>query len=207
MQEFDDLLAVAERLLGPNGCPWDLTQTFLTLQTYVLEEAHEVVDAVDRGNDDEIAEELGDLLYTVVFYAVLAKKEGRFTIQEIVTKIKEKLIRRHPHVFGKIQANTVDEIVANWESIKKQEKKGKELPLSEIPATLPALIRAQKVVRKLMRTRNALKAVSGAESQAVDETGVGARILREIVRAEEAGIDAEGAVRRALRLYEEEMKK
>lgn len=205
MKEFDNLLAVAERLLAPNGCPWDLSQTFLTLQTYVLEEAHEVVDAVDRGNDGEIAEELGDLLYTVVFYAVLAKKEKRFSIQDILTKIKDKLIRRHPHVFGEVKADTVDEIVANWESIKKEEKKGKELPLSDIPATLPALIRAQKVVRKLMRTRNALKSVPGAESEKIDETGIGARILREIVRAEEAGIDAEGAVRRALRLYEEEM--
>lgn len=200
MQEFDELLAVADRLLGPEGCPWDHTQTFLTLQTYVLEEAHEVVDAVDRGDDEEIIEELGDLLYTVVFYGQLAKKTDRFTMKEVINAVKAKLIRRHPHVFGDVQVSHVDEIVANWETIKKQEKAGK--PLSKVPATLPALMRAQKILRKMIRSNVPIETDT---SDALDEASIGARILREIARAEEAGIDAEGAVRRALQQYEQHL--
>ncbi len=206
MKEFDELLAVADQLLGPGGCPWDHTQTFLTLQTYVLEEAHEVVDAVDRGIDVEIIEELGDLLYTVVFYGQLAKKTNRFTMSEVINAVKEKLIRRHPHVFSDVQVEHIDDIVNNWEKIKKQEKGDQKRPLSGVPVTLPALMRAQKIIRKMIRAHIPIEQVALPASEAVDEEGIGARILREIVRAEEAGIDAESAVRRALQHYEEHLK-
>src|SRR5579863_8504265 len=99
MEQFDSLLRVAERLLGPNGCPWDQTQTFASLQPYVLEQAHEVIEAVDLDNDKKILEELGDLLYTVIFYAKLAEKTGRFSLEEILVSIRDKLVRRHPHIF------------------------------------------------------------------------------------------------------------
>src|SRR3989339_1148864 len=120
MKQFDELWDVATRLNSSEGCPWDLKQTFISLQPYVLEEAHEVVEAVDRGMDKEIVEELGDLLYTVLFYAKVAEKEGRFSIEEILKTVKEKLIRRHPHVFENLKVETEEEVVRNWEKIKKE---------------------------------------------------------------------------------------
>ena len=104
MKAFDELLDVARTLNGEKGCPWDIKQTFFSLQPYVIEEAHELVEAVDRGDDQEIVEELGDLLYTVVFYAKVAEREKRFTMEDILNCEKEKLIRRHPHVFGEVEA-------------------------------------------------------------------------------------------------------
>src|ERR1700720_2855460 len=122
MEQFDELLHVAEKLLSPEGCPWDLKQTFQSLQPYVLEEAHEVIEAVDLDDDQKIVEELGDLLYTIIFYGKLAEKTRRFSMEQIVSTVKEKLIRRHPHVFGDVNVENVDEVVSNWEKIKKQEK-------------------------------------------------------------------------------------
>ena len=100
MEAFDKLLDVAKTLNGPDGCPWDHTQTFESLKKYVLEEAHEVMEAVDEKDNAHLIEELGDLLYTVVFYAMIAEKESLFTIDEIINHVKDKLVRRHPHVFG-----------------------------------------------------------------------------------------------------------
>lgn len=198
MEEFDALLGVAESLLGPNGCPWDQKQTFLSLQTYVLEEAHEVIEAVDANDDRKMAEELGDLLYTVIFYAKLAEKEGRFDMKQIISTIKEKLIRRHPHVFGDVQVSGVEEIAKNWERIKKEEKgssvKEKTL-LEEMPPSLPVLVKAQKLVKKLMRKDPSPFSVTEAETS---EEKVGERMVQLIVEAEHAGVDAESALRRAL---------
>ena len=140
MKEFDDLIAVAEKLLSPEGCPWDHKQTFLSLQPYVLEEAHEVIEAVDSGEDEQIVEELGDLLYTVIFYGKLAEKEGRFATVDIIKAVKEKLIRRHPHVFGEVKVEHVDEIAQNWERIKKEEKQSRKKEPGGIPPTLPLLV-------------------------------------------------------------------
>ncbi len=122
MEQFNALLEVVRRLNGPNGCPWDLKQTFVTLAPYVLEEANEVVDAVAQGDDRHIAEELGDLLYTILFYAMVGEKTGRFTLEEILETIREKMIRRHPHIFGDSQASTPEEIEKQWKEIKKKEK-------------------------------------------------------------------------------------
>ena len=138
MKAFDALLHVAEKLLGPQGCPWDQKQTFQSLQPYVLEEAHEVIEAVDLDDDRKIVEELGDLLYTVVFYGKLAEKTGRFSLEDIVSTIKEKLVRRHPHIFGDVKVDSVDEIVSNWEKIKAQEKGSAAQKIDAIPQSLPA---------------------------------------------------------------------
>lgn len=204
MQVFDELLAVAERLLGPDGCPWDQTQNFFTLQPYVLEEAHEVVDAVDRNIDAQIVEELGDLLYTIVFYATLARKEGRFTMQEVIEAVKAKLIRRHPHVFGEVKVEHIDEIVANWEKIKKEEKGGQKdrHPLGDIPIKLPSLVRSQKVIRQMVRSQWPWLQERIKNAKPATETEIGERLFQEVICAEACGVDAESALRRVLAQHE-----
>ncbi len=199
MKEFDELLEVANRLHGPNGCPWDLKQTFFSLQPYVLEEAHEVVEAVDGQNDQEIVEELGDLLYTVIFYAKVAEKEGRFSMKEIIQSIKEKLIRRHPHVFGSIGSKTEEEIIRNWNLIK-QEEKGKEhraSALDGIPDQLPILSKAQKMIKVFERTKFGFLETSEIK----EEDEIAKDLLRLIQIAEKSGVDIEGALRRKLSSY------
>lgn len=187
MGAFDELLAVADQLMGPSGCPWDREQTFKTLQPFVIEEAHEVVEAVDLDEDSKIVEELGDLLYIIVFYAKLAKVQGRFSIDEVIHGVKEKLIRRHPHVFGSVKADTLEEIKENWERIKSQEKGKKSQGL---PPSLPLLVRAQKVLEKLEG--------GNAQMQVVSEEQVGQQMLALIRLARFNQIDVESALRRAL---------
>ena len=143
MKNFDELLEVASILNGPGGCAWDQKQTFQTLQQYVLEEAHEVLEAVDHDDDHKIVEELGDLLYTIVFYAKVAQRTGRFTMEEIIDGVKEKLVRRHPHVFGDLKIETEEELEKNWDRIKSQEegKKMRSHPLEGVPSTMPVIAR------------------------------------------------------------------
>lgn len=203
MEQFDALLRVAEKLLGPGGCPWDQQQTFLSLQPYVLEEAHEVIEAVDLNDDRKILEELGDLLYTVIFYAKLAEKEQRFSIVEIVNTIREKLIRRHPHVFGEVKVAGADEVIHNWEKIKKEEK-GELGPMSVldgIPPTLSLVVRAQKVLKRMQRAGSSLAPKENFSS--ASEEQIGDQLLALILRAENQGVDAESALRRSLKRIEE----
>lgn len=196
MQAFDDLLAVADKLHGPDGCPWDHKQTFFSLQPYVLEEAHEVIEAVDGGNDEEIVEELGDLLYTVVFYAKLAEKQNRFSIQDILQAVAEKLIRRHPHVFGDVKTKNEEEIIKNWQAIKQSEKgkKERQTPLDGIPDELPALSRMQKMVKIFAREKHLC--LEKVPSQTEEEIASSLYSLVQI--AEKSGLDIEGILRRKL---------
>jgi len=141
------------RLLDPKqGCPWDRQQTFASLRSYVLEEAAEVVDAIDRGDLEELRDELGDLLFQVVFLAQLAQNEGRFGHDDVVQGIVDKLVRRHPHVFGDVEGREVEHIAARWEQIKAVERaergQTKRGALDGIPRSLPALSRAQRTGRK-----------------------------------------------------------
>lgn len=207
MNKFQALMDVATRLNGPKGCPWDHTQTFLSLQPYVLEEAYEVIEAVDANDDEKIVEELGDLLYTVVFYAKIAEKEGKFTIDEILDCVREKLIRRHPHVFTDLEIEHVDEIMQQWEKIKKEEK-GKEerkSVLDGIPKNLPTLFKAQKVLRKMRRAE--FEGLSKFSNEGLTEESVGKEMLDLVLRAEDAGIDVESALRRTLSKLEEEFRR
>ncbi len=120
-----ELVALVDRLRGPGGCPWDREQTFDTLKPMMLEEAYEVLDAMDSGDRQEFASELGDLLFQVVFLSRVAEDEGSFHIDEVAQGIISKMIRRHPHVFGAVNASTADEVVENWETIKRAERAGR----------------------------------------------------------------------------------
>jgi uncharacterized protein YabN with tetrapyrrole methylase and pyrophosphatase domain len=123
---FDKLVAVMSRLRSPNGCPWDREQTHATLRTYLIEEAYEVLDALDGANDAKFAEELGDLLLQVLFHAQIAREESRFSIADVIREIYEKMIRRHPHVFGEKRAKDAAEVLRNWEMIKAEERTQQE---------------------------------------------------------------------------------
>ena len=151
-EEFLDIIRV---LRSENGCPWDKVQTHVSLKPCMTEEAAELLASIriyeQTGNAENMLEELGDVLLQVVMHAQIAEEEGLFTMEDVVDEVSRKMVRRHPHVFGTGNADTPDEVLVNWEEIKKEEKKGKEWgksPLREIPQELPALTRAAKVLKK-----------------------------------------------------------
>ena len=149
---INDLLKVMARLRSPRGCPWDRQQSHMTLRRHAIEEVYELIDAIEAGDDHEMAEELGDLLLQVVFHCQLACERGAFDFERVCRLIVEKLVRRHPHVFGKTKVKSVDEVWANWEKIKHTEKHGtkhaRPSAFDGIPKHLPALLRAEKLVKK-----------------------------------------------------------
>ncbi len=153
---LDDFINIVEALRSENGCPWDRVQTHESLKPCMVEEAAELLASIriydKTGNAENMREELGDILLQVVMHAQIAKEEKLFTLEDVIHEISEKMVRRHPHVFGDIEANDHDEIRDNWEEIKKKEKEGKnwiESPLREIPRELPSLVRASKVLKKM----------------------------------------------------------
>jgi tetrapyrrole methylase family protein / MazG family protein len=154
---IDDLLKVMARLRSPKGCPWDREQDHLTLRRHAIEEVYELIDAIEARDDLEMAEELGDLLLQVVFHCQLARERGAFDFEKVTRHLVDKLIRRHPHVFGKTKVKDVDEVWANWERIKHAEKKGthheRVSALDGIPKHLPALLRAEKLLKKAHKAK------------------------------------------------------
>jgi MazG family protein len=154
---IDDLLKVMARLRSPKGCPWDREQDHKTLRWHAVEEVYELIDAIEAGDDHEMVEELGDLLLQVVFHCQLARERGAFDFEKVARHITDKLIRRHPHVFGKLKVKDVDEVWANWEKIKHAEKHGtrhaRPSALDGIPKHLPALLRAEKLMKKARRAK------------------------------------------------------
>lgn len=153
---YEDFLNIIEMLRSENGCPWDREQTHTSLKPCVMEEAAELAAAIriyEQTKDAEnMQEELGDLLLQVVMHSEIAKEEGLFTMEDVVQNVAEKMVRRHPHVFGNVQADTSEQVLTNWDEIKKTEKEGKswiESPLREIPLELPSLTRATKVLKKV----------------------------------------------------------
>lgn len=154
---IEDLLQVMAKLRSPQGCPWDREQSHLTLRRHAIEEVYELIDAIEARDDHEMAEELGDLLLQVVFHCQLARERGAFDFEKVTRHLVDKLIRRHPHVFGNTKVKDVDEVWANWEKIKHAEKKGTrhERPsvLDGIPKHLPALLRVEKLVKKARKAK------------------------------------------------------
>ena len=144
---FAEAVSIMARLRGPGGCPWDREQSFDTIKKYTLEETYEVFDAIERRNWADLKDELGDLLLQVLFYAQMAAEAGDFTISEVVENLNAKLVRRHPHVFGDVAAETSGEVLRNWEQIKQKEKaeKTKDSLLDDIARTMPAMMEAEKL--------------------------------------------------------------
>ncbi len=153
---YEDFLKIIRKLRSENGCPWDREQTHLSLRPCMMEEAAEVVAAIriydKTGEWENLREELGDVLLQVVMHAQIAQEEGLFAMEDVVNEVAEKMVRRHPHVFGDAKADSSGQVLENWEEIKRREKEGKahkESPLREIPRELPALARAAKVLKKV----------------------------------------------------------
>lgn len=152
--DITKLTSLMERLRGSDGCPWDKEQTFASLVPFIIEEAYEVVAAIDSGDSFHLKEELGDLLFQIIFVSRMAEEAGQFDMADVIDTSEEKMVRRHPHVFGAAKAGTSEEVLKHWAEIKKAEKKGKkeaEGLLSGIPEMMPALLRAHKVSQKAAR--------------------------------------------------------
>jgi XTP/dITP diphosphohydrolase len=195
-----DLVAVMDRLRSPGGCPWDAQQTHESLVPYLLEEAHEAVEAIESGDRVHMAEELGDVLLQVVFHARVAQEhpDAPFGIDDVAGGIVEKLVRRHPHVFADVDADTAAEVSVNWEQIKAEEKAGRTGVLDGIPAGLPALARADKAASRLDRA-----GLSALAEQAAGGTAVGARLMALVLEARGRGEDPEAALREVVRALEQ----
>ncbi len=150
---FQSLIDLMARLRGPDGCPWDRKQTTDSLKPFLIEECYEVVDALDEGAPEKIREELGDLLFQIMFHARIAEEQGRFTINDVINGSVEKMVRRHPHVFGDAQLSTDKDVLANWEQIKKKEKAHQERKsiLEGVPKHLPSLLRAHSLQERAAR--------------------------------------------------------
>jgi len=146
-KKFDDLVILAAHLRSPEGCPWDREQSLKTIKPFIIEEAYEVVEALDSKDVDELVEELGDLLFQIIFAGQIASEQGKFDIDFIINELHAKLVRRHPHVFGEVKANNAEEAIKSWQTEKLKEKKRKKT-LLEIPQSMPALMRAQRVGEK-----------------------------------------------------------
>lgn len=149
---FDELVKLMTTLRGPGGCPWDRKQTLPDLKPYVIEEAYEVVDAIDRDDRAALVEEVGDHLLEAVFIAEITREEGTFDIYDSITAVHDKLVRRHPHVFGDVEAKDAEEVLVNWEKLKSDERKAeKKSVLSGVPQSLPSLLKASRLTEKASR--------------------------------------------------------
>lgn len=184
---LDPLVEIMARLRGEHGCPWDKQQTHETLKPYLVEEAYEVMDAVDRGDMEALCEELGDVVLQAVYHAEIASENGEFDMNDVIRKISEKMIRRHPHVFAGVVVKDAKGVLENWEKIKMQEKAGSLL--DEVPRCLPALMRAHKIQTKASRVgfdwndpRDAIRKISeeSQEFQAAYESGDHTRMADEL---------------------------
>jgi nucleoside triphosphate diphosphatase len=170
--DIGPLAAIMMRLRNPDGgCPWDIAQNFVTIAPYTIEEAYEVADAIERGDLDGLKDELGDLLLQVVFHAQMAAERNSFGLQDVIDGICDKMVRRHPHVFGDAKAATPGAVVANWETIKAAERSGKAdgSALAGVALALPALLRAQKVQKRAARTGFDWPDIRGAREKIFEE--------------------------------------
>jgi MazG family protein len=210
-----ELIRVMARLRAPDGCPWDREQTHQTLARHLLEETHELLDAIDAGGSDAIRDELGDLLLQVVFHAQMAADGGRWDIDDVAAGLVAKLVHRHPHVFGDTEVSGSEEVLTNWERLKAEESGGRRAVDDEIPATLPALARAGKVQRRAAgwgagwsEASDAIAALR-AETDALTgdaddvEREIGEVLFAAVAVARLSGVDAEGALRRVTRVVAE----
>jgi MazG family protein len=183
-ERFERVVSIMARLRGPGGCPWDREQTFDSIKPYTVEETYEVLEAIDNRDWNELAGELGDLLLQVLFYAQMAKEENTFSIDEVIDRLSDKLVDRHPHVFGDVKAETSSEVVRNWEALKADEKKkrleegGKSAPADSMPesilagvsAAMPALLEAHKLSSRAARAGFDWTSIEGLFEKLREET-------------------------------------
>jgi len=196
-------------LRAPGGCPWDREQNHQTLRFHAVEEAYELMDAIEAGDDLKMAEELGDLLLQVVFHCQLAGERDAFDFEQVTRRITEKLLRRHPHVFGDTKVRSVDEVWANWEKIKAAEKHGtkhaRPSALDGIPKHLPALMRAEKLVKKARKAK--LLPAGGGHSIILTRASLAKKLFALAGRAQARGWSAEDLLRAETKRQERQLRK
>ena len=212
-----DLVRVMARLRGPGGCPWDAEQTHRTLARHLLEETHELLEAIDAEDDDAMRDELGDVLLQVVFHAQMAADDGRWDVDDVAQGLVRKLIHRHPHVFGEVEVDGADEVLVNWEKAKVEEAGERAAVDDDIPASLPSLARAAKVQRRAAGWGFEWRSVEGAVdalreeveelAAATDPTNaeeeIGDVLFATVAVARKLGVDAESSLRRTVRGFSE----
>lgn len=192
---LEELIAVMHQLRAPGGCAWDRDQTHGSLVQYLVEESFELVDAIEAGDDAEMIEELGDVLYQVLFHSDIAAEEGRFTLEDVAHHMTEKMVGRHPHVFGDVVAETPDAVVVNWEAIKAVEKSSRTSVLDGIPQGMPSLALADKILGRAAK----VAVVVDAAPVPTTEEQLGQQLLALVQGARTSGLDAERSLRSALR--------
>jgi MazG family protein len=224
---FTALWSLVERLRAPGGCPWDAKQTAESIKTYVLEEAYEVADAVERKSPQEVCHELGDLLFQVLFLASIYRGRGDFDLYEVLETIRKKMVRRHPHVFGPLEVSSAEEVAANWEKIKKEElglSENARWPLERVPENLPALLRAHRLIERAAKhrlfapgdeekwtnLRTLWGAVKDADSEGAPDqvaTAIGEALFGLVALARKWGLNGEDLLRERNRQFIEETKR
>ncbi len=224
--KLDELVAVLARLRAPGGCAWDRDQTHESLVQYLVEETYELVDAIEAGDIDELIEELGDVLYQVIFHSDIAAEAGQFTLEDVAAHMTAKMIGRHPHVFGDTVAETPDAVMAVWDDLKKTEKPHRTSALDGIPQSMPALALADKLIgrahkvgltdagrRAVARPQTAPAAdpttpttTAATATTATTEDELGTQLLAIVASAKANGLDSERALRAALRDLQSEIR-
>lgn len=233
-EKLDELINVMERLRAPGGCPWDREQTYGSLAQYLLEETYEAFDAIQEaentGDTTELKEELGDVLLQVVFHSTIAKEKGDFTIEEVAEGVSKKLILRHPHVFGDKTLETADDVLQNWDELKKQERKQsgkkektKDSILDDVPLAFPALLEGQKltkraakvgfdwenveqIYKKLEEELGELDAARFGDDKEKIQEEVGDILFVALNLARKLGVDAETALKKTNRKFRRRFK-
>jgi XTP/dITP diphosphohydrolase len=214
MTNLEELIATANKLRAPGGCPWDAEQTHQSLTKYLIEECYELIEAIESGNREQILEELGDVLYQVIFHSDLAQSGSlgeSFSIQDVAALSTKKMKGRHPHVFGtpeeleRYRASNGEEVMQNWDAHKKREKPERESVLDGIPKALPSLMLADKVIGKA-QSLGVLGTEQPGSIEISDEDQLGALLLALVLAAKSKGLDAERALRESVRELEVEVR-
>ena len=193
VRNFYDFCKIIEKLRSPGGCPWDREQTHKSLSKHLIEEAYEAYDAIEENSKEHIMEELGDVLLQIVMHAQIGKEEGEFDIGDVIDSVGQKMIDRHPHVFGNTQVKSSSEVLDNWEEIKKQQRGQKTVTesINSLSRSLPALYKTQKVIDKVKRAK--IDCINPSQ-KAVTQEQIGQKLFEICVLAYENKVDAEMAL-------------
>jgi MazG family protein len=215
LRKFQSLVEIIARLRGPDGCPWDKEQTHQSLRANLLAECYEVMEALDEGDAAKLSEELGDLLLQIVLHAQIAKDDGDFEIGDVIESIATKIVRRHPHIFGTAKVKDAEEVMHNWEALKKAERDEGESMLTGVPKDMPALAYAYEISRRAVRVgfeweniegvidkmTEEIKEIKDANSREEKEREFGDLLFTLVNVARWEGVDAESALRQANRKF------
>ncbi|MBE6718621.1 MAG: MazG family protein [Ruminococcaceae bacterium] len=192
----DDLRKIMEILRSENGCPWDREQTHKSIRQDLLEEAYETAEAIDAESDEMLCEELGDVMLQVMFHSRIAEEQGRFTVDDVYTGVCKKMIERHPHIFGDVEVNSVEDVLTNWDAIKQNSKKRDTLKeqLDGVCKALPSLMLASKYVSKVQK--NGIDIKTGVSIDDISEEKIGDLLFDIVAVCKKNGVDAELALQK-----------